>query len=118
MNAIAGIVLPIGKQVDAKLLERMAAKMSRRGPDGWAYSSTGNVGFVMNWLGSTPEACNDYGRSLEFEAGRQVVVADSRLDNRDELMSLFRLSDSSTDREIIAACFAKSNRSTTYDPRG
>lgn len=106
MSAIAGIVLPVGRKVDHDVLERMSDKLSRRGPDGWASSSVDNAGFVMTWLGSTPEASHDCGKPLEF-AGGQVVVADARLDNREELISLLRLSRSGSDREIIAACYEK-----------
>jgi asparagine synthase (glutamine-hydrolysing) len=82
MSGIAGIVLRPGRPVEQPLLERMAASMRGRGPDGAASLTGGAVGLSHALLttssASTPQPC-----SLD---GSTWITADARIDGRADLI--------------------------------
>lgn len=83
MSGIAGIVLPAGRPVDERLLRRMAASLTYRGPDAVHTWSAGPVGFVHALLqtGDTPPA------SQPATLDRCVwITADARVDGRSDLV--------------------------------
>src|ERR1700730_12666975 len=89
MCGIAGVVHPEGEIVSADLLERMAAALAHRGPDGEGHFSRGNVGLVHRRS------------SIDFDGGKQplsdpggtLLVANGEIYNylelRDELKVAF-----------------------------
>ncbi len=76
------------KQVSPALLERMAAKISHRGPDRaqvWAANSAGLASFLLK---NTPES--EHEKPITVSAcGTFRMVWDGRLDNRAELIAHF-----------------------------
>lgn len=77
------------------VLERMAAVLSHRGPDGQSFwieepsLSDGGVGLGHLALHATPEAHAE-SLPLRCEEKNLVLTCDARLDNRDELLHLLR----------------------------
>ena len=86
MSAICGIIHFDGRPVEQSDLEIMVESSSNRGPDGTGYWLQGNAGFAHLAFHVTPESVGER-QPLESADGRLVLVADVRLDNRDELAS-------------------------------
>jgi asparagine synthase (glutamine-hydrolysing) len=83
MSGIAGIVLPPGRPVEKSLLERMAASMHDRGPDGAGIWTAGSAGFTHARLSTscapeTPQPC-----TLD---GSTWIASDARIDGRSDLV--------------------------------
>jgi asparagine synthase (glutamine-hydrolysing) len=85
MSAICGIVNLDGGPVEAELLRGMAVASAVRGPDGVGEHIAGGAGFVHLAFHVTPESVHER-QPLTGDQGRLVLVADVRLDNRDELI--------------------------------
>ena len=88
MSAIAGIFRRDGAPVERRDIERMLAAMTRRGPDGWGIWCEGPIGLGYRKLAATPESRLEQG---PLTAGRLVLAADARLDNRDEIARRFQI---------------------------
>lgn len=86
MSAICGIIHFDGKPVEKSDLETMVESSPNRGPDGTRYYLDGNAGFAHLAFHVTPESVHER-QPLVSEDGRLVLVADVRLDNREELAS-------------------------------
>jgi asparagine synthase (glutamine-hydrolysing) len=84
MSAICGIVRFDGQPVDSSELETMVESSPYRGPDATGYHIHKNAGFAHMAFHVTPESMHER-QPLISEDGRLVLVADVRLDNRDEL---------------------------------
>lgn len=86
MSGIFGLV-KTGDLVDRFILEAMADALAHRGPDGYRLWLNGDVGFGHRMLQTTPEA---HLETLPFydPESQIAITSDSRLDNRDELISL------------------------------
>jgi asparagine synthase (glutamine-hydrolysing) len=84
VSAICGIVNFDGKPVEKSDLETMVASSPYRGPDGTHYHLDGNAGFAYLAFQVTPESVHER-QPLISDDGRLVLVADVRLDNREEL---------------------------------
>ena len=87
MSGICGIVHFDGEPVDPAQLEKMAQAMAYRGPDGIRYWVQGNVGMAHLALHTTPEAVRERQPLVSPRTG-VVLVADARVDYRDELIPL------------------------------
>lgn len=87
MSGIVGIIHLDGKPVDEDQLWTMAHSMQRRGPDYQRAKVLGNVGLAFAALNTTPEALNET-QPLTID-GHLWIVADARIDNRDELRRYF-----------------------------
>ncbi len=86
MSGICGIVRLDRGPVSRDELERMAQRAVYRGPHGIEYYCRGSVGVACLSLDTTPDgtgAC----RPVVTEAGRVVLAADVRLDNRSECIA-------------------------------
>jgi asparagine synthase (glutamine-hydrolysing) len=87
MSGIVGII-SAGAGVDRTLLERLTDFLSFRGPDGQAVWCGDAAGFGLSWFDTAREAA---GRQPPFTLdNRTFVVADARLDGRDDLLRQLR----------------------------
>ena len=84
MSGIAGIAALDGRPADGDLLERMAAFMAPRGPDGTRTWKAGGIGLAHALL-RTGDVGGHVPEPLSLD-GRYTVVADARIDGRDELV--------------------------------
>jgi asparagine synthase (glutamine-hydrolysing) len=75
-----------GKPVGKSDLVTMVESSPDRGPDGTGYHIDGNAGFAHLAFHVTPESVNEE-QPLISDDGRLVLVADVRLDNREELIA-------------------------------
>jgi asparagine synthase (glutamine-hydrolysing) len=68
----------------------MARQVPHRAPDGIRFHNQDSVGFAHLALNSTEEAEHEL-QPLVGDGGRLVLVADARVDNRDELIETLRM---------------------------
>lgn len=87
MSGIAGIMHLDGKPVDENHILKMSYSMQRRGPDYQQVKVLGHVGLAFAALNTTPESLNE--RQPFTINGNFWIVADARIDNRDELRRYF-----------------------------
>jgi asparagine synthase (glutamine-hydrolysing) len=106
MSGIAGICYLDGRPLKSTPLERMLCAMADRGPDGQGYWLDTSVGLAQSLLANSPET-NQGAMPLRSEDGQLVVVADVRIDNRDELISILELQPSASDPELLLNSYAK-----------
>lgn len=85
MSGIAGIIRLDGASVAPGQMEAMVATMARRGPDRQAGWCGANAGLGQVLLATTPEAHAETQPWAHPESGC-VIVSDSRLDNRQEVL--------------------------------
>jgi len=85
MSAILGLMRGLGQPVDPALLARMAGAMALRGPDGCGFWHEGPVGLGHLMHRIAPESQGETQPCRHAEA-QVVLVADARIDNRDELL--------------------------------
>ena len=105
MSGLCAIVHFDGRPVDPHHPARMAQAAAYRGPDGVGTWRDGPAALVHLATHVTPE---DTRERQPLTDGRFVLVADARIDNRDDLIPLLRskrlISDAdATDAEIILA---------------
>ena len=83
VSGIAGIIVPAGRSVDERLLQRMAASMAYRGPDGHHTWTAGPVGFAHALLQTSDLPPGPQPATL----GAGVwITADARIDGRADLI--------------------------------
>ena len=109
MSAIAGIVNLDGRPVEALLIESMVDSLAHCGSDGRGVWTGASAALGHQALWTTPEA--SLGRLPREVAGRFVITADVRLDNRDDLLASLRgegcISSSSPDCALVVAAYEK-----------
>lgn len=88
MSGIGGIFFLDSKPVDSLDLEKMIKSLAHRGPDRSGIWVKECVGLGQCMLLITPESMNEH-LPLEDPDREIVITADARIDNRDELISLF-----------------------------
>ncbi len=91
MSAIAGIYCFNNRPLDQTDLEHMSESLAHRGPDAKGLWKEGSVGFAHRMLWTTPESLHEKLPLVDTQAGL-ALIAEARLDNRDELLSCFGLS--------------------------
>ncbi len=110
MSAICGIVHFDGAPVDAAALRAMTGAAPHRGPDGVRYWMGDAAGLAHLAFHVTPESVRET-QPLISTDGRYVLVADARIDNRDELLAALRgepdLPPAPTDADLILAAFRR-----------
>ncbi|MCX7033182.1 MAG: asparagine synthase-related protein, partial [Arenimonas sp.] len=109
MSGIAGLVRLDGAPVAVADVEAMLAPMRRRGPDRQAARAEGNAGFGQALLATTPEALAEHQPWVHPDTGC-VVVSDSRLDNRPQLLAelgIARPADEVGDGELLHAAWQR-----------
>ncbi len=114
MSGICGIVHFDGEPVDPAQLEKMAQAMAYRGPDGIRYWVQGNVGMAHLALHTTPESVRER-QPLVSPLTGAVLVADARVDYRDELIPMLAskgyiepkdaYGETPTDADLILAAY-------------
>lgn len=85
MSGIVGIFHRDGRPVDRELLQKLVNAIRFRGPDAQATWIEGNIGFGHAMLRTTWEA--EYEHQPLTLDGRVSLVADARIDYREELIS-------------------------------
>lgn len=107
MSAIYGFVLIDGGSPPPSLLASMEASLDHRGPDGRSLCLKGSLGMGLNFLRTVV----DTDPEVAFDDGSAIIVSDSRLDNREELIGLLGLPLTSArqmpDGQLILACYQK-----------
>ena len=107
MSGICGLVNFDDAPVERERLIAMTQPVSYRGPDGITYWQNTHAGFAYLALIVTPESVNEQQPLVSSDI---VLVADSRIDNRDDLMRVLKASgqlrtDTPTDVELILAAY-------------
>lgn len=104
LSGICGIVHRDGGPAGPDDLARMLGALEHRGRDGSGQWSAGPAAFGHQMLRTTPESQAEH---QPLERDGLVLVADARLDNRDELLSAVEVSpgDSPTDSDLILAAY-------------
>ncbi|WP_216909554.1 asparagine synthase-related protein [Synechococcus sp. CCY 0621] len=92
MSGVFGLFNQDGKPVERSELGDMASLLERRGPDRTAFWSEGPVGLGLTLLTTTPELAFEP-QPVRHGASGCVIVADVRLDNREELLAALGLAD-------------------------
>jgi asparagine synthase (glutamine-hydrolysing) len=110
MSGIAGVIYLNGMLVDETLIRRMTEVIEHRGPDEAGQWVNGSVGLGHRMLRTTPESLGEH-QPVVSQAGELVLVADARIDNRDELISLLGLGvqrgNAASDSDLILAAYQK-----------
>jgi asparagine synthase (glutamine-hydrolysing) len=83
MSAIAGIFRTDGRPVDRREIDRMAVALAHRGSNGGPPWCRDSIALAQRAVWTTPEAV---GEAQPVRVGGSVIVADARLDNRQELV--------------------------------
>lgn len=110
MSGICGIVNFDGAPVDQELLKTMAQTIAHRGPDGIHYWQQNQVGLAHLAFHTTPEAQRE-DQPLVSPANDLTLVADARVDNREELIHALSAKNylqqkDPTDTDLILAAYA------------
>ncbi|HEX6039030.1 asparagine synthetase B family protein [Longimicrobium sp.] len=101
MSGIAGVVSLDGAPVDPGLPARMAACLAARGPDGTRSWSAGPAGLAHGLL-RTGDPGEDVPQPLSLD-GRSWIVADARIDGREDLVRALRAADVRVEVDAPAA---------------
>ena len=110
MSAIFGLIHLDGRPIEVEALQPALEVLTHRGPDGqgrWQESSV----LLAHWMRhTTPESVHEQ-QPLVAPEGDLVLVADARIDNRAELLSVLSLRPSKgrvvTDAELILAAYRR-----------
>lgn len=111
MRSICGILNLDGRSVERGLLERMSASTIVPGPCATEHWLAGPVALTQVSSLAISGAMHET-QPLASEDGRITVVADARLDNRDQLMRKLvseRIGPQPTDTELILAAYRRWN---------
>jgi asparagine synthase (glutamine-hydrolysing) len=95
MSAIAGYFSFNHQSVDLTILKRMSNSLVLHGPDSTKSWHCGPVGLLHRSMQITPEDLFEQ-QPLTAAEGRFVLVADARIDNREELAATFDWSPAET----------------------
>lgn len=98
-----------GAPADPSTLHRMTEAAPYRGPDGVRHWSDGHAGLAHQAFHVTPESLRER-QPLASADGRLMLVADARIDNRDELIRALigeGLPGEPTDADLILAAFRR-----------
>ncbi len=90
MSALAVVYDPSGRPVDPGVLERVMARLSRRGPDGSAVLLAGHAALGHWHFWTTPEETGEH-QPLKLGDFPFTIVFDGRLDNRSELLDSLKI---------------------------
>jgi asparagine synthase (glutamine-hydrolysing) len=111
VSGICGIVNLDGAPVEPGVLKKMAQAAAHRGPDGVRYHTEGALGLAHLALNITPESARER-QPLARERGDLVLVADGRIDNREELVRTlwgggYLPEEPPTDAELILEAYRR-----------
>lgn len=108
MSGIAGVIR-FGGQVERRELDAMLSTMTRRGPDRQTARCEGEAGFAQALLATTREAGAEVQPWVHPDTAC-MVVSDSRLDNRPQLLrdlGISRPADDVGDGELLHAAWQR-----------
>lgn len=110
MSGIVGVYNSDGRPVDHMDIKAMMDSIAHRGPDGSGVWTDGPIGLGHLMLQTTPESLHEKLPMLD-ETGNLAIIADVRIDNRDELISILnfngRPKEAISDSELILASYEK-----------
>ncbi|HTE44256.1 MAG TPA: asparagine synthase-related protein [Gemmatimonadaceae bacterium] len=109
MSGFAGLVRLDGRPATVDEVDGLARAIAHRGSDDRGVWREGPAAFAHAMLFTTPESRNDLQPRVE-DAGDFVIVADLRLDNRDELIESCGLpskAKTSGDSALVVAAFRR-----------
>lgn len=109
MSAIFGFQYRDGRIANPADLDRMSERLLHRGTDGSGTWCDRSVGLGQRLLHTTPESLVEAWPIVQA-GGDLVLVADARIDNRDELIATLdipRREAAITDGEVILAAYQK-----------
>src|SRR4029453_17668353 len=104
MSAIAGLHRTDGPLLAGHEVERMISALGHRAPDGTASWSRESVGLAYGGLWTTSEAVHE---TQPLTRGPCVIVADARLDNREELATALDTYGVLGDAELILRAYLR-----------
>ncbi len=110
MSAIFGLHYLDRRQVNPRDIRLMGEHLRHRGTDRQGFWSGGSIGMGHNLLWTTPESIRER-QPVRHGPARLVLVADARIDNRDELLSTFSISGQDrkniSDSRLILAAYLR-----------
>lgn len=110
MSGIAGLFYRDGRFVTPHTLTTMLHTLAHRGPDAAHIWHAGPVGLAQCALWTTPESTQER-QPVVYGDGQLILVADVRLDNRDDLARTLALPPAPaplhTDADLILAAYEK-----------
>jgi asparagine synthase (glutamine-hydrolysing) len=110
MSAIIGIFYLDGQPVTEAELNKMLESLAHRGSDGCGIWKDGATGLGHRMLWTTPESLHEQ-LPLVDRTGKLAIIADARIDNRDELIKLLgftdRPSQQISDSQLILSAYEK-----------
>jgi asparagine synthase (glutamine-hydrolysing) len=109
MSGVVVLFRRDGAPVSNALVEKMAASLAHRGPDGSAVVCAGPAGLGHTMLWTTPESLHEVLPRRHWESGF-IISADARIDNRDELIAELGLESGNpaiTDSALILEAYCK-----------
>ena len=104
MSVIAGIVRFDGAPVDTAAVDRMAARIGARAPDGVTIASADAAVFVAGRLASVAGSEAESMVAIDRAAGVWLIF-DGRLDNRGELAAALKAAADESDAELALLAF-------------
>jgi len=105
MSGLCGFYRADGREADRELLARVAARLTRRGPDGGGERVDGPIGLAHRAHATVPEWTRDKQPAVD-DAALRWLVWDGRLDERDALATSLGLSGA-TDAELVLAAYRR-----------
>ena len=109
MSAIAGIYYLDGQQVERTHLAQMVDTLAHRGCDGTGIWNEASIGLGHRMLWTTPESLRE--RLPSVSQIGNVITADARIDNREELIAALDLTnrpiENIPDSQVILAAYEK-----------
>ena len=109
MSGIFGVLYRDGRAVDPADLHRISDRLRHRGPDGAGIWHRGSIGLGHRLLHTTPESLRETW-PIVSTSDDIVLVADARIDNREELASMLGLPLGVVDGELIIAAYQRWGR--------
>jgi asparagine synthase (glutamine-hydrolysing) len=108
MSAICGIYHLDGQPAARETIAAMSAALAHRGPDREGLWSRGELALGHRLLITTPESAAE-AQPLVRSQPDLALVADARIDNRDDLLSVLRVQGGrgATDSDIILAAYER-----------
>ena len=110
MSGICGIVHFDRKPVKKEEVQKMIAGMTHRGSDAEGVWIDGSTGFGHKMLWTTPESLYE-SQPLISQDGNLILIADARIDNRNELFEQLNLKTNDnviiTDADLILMSYEK-----------
>ncbi len=106
MSGIAGIINFDDSPIDINELNILKKNLNYRAQDGFQEYVENDIAFIYAKLCVTEQCSKDF-QPLVDEVKNILIVSNSRLDNRNELIKALNLPESKTDCEVLLAGYKK-----------